>query len=246
MRMRGGKSVRIVRDVRDVRIVRPVRTVRDVRVLPHSFYARPTLQVAEDLLGKVLVHRTRQGTASGVIVEAEAYIGEDDPACHASFGRTARSEPLFGPPGFAYVYLNYGVHYLMNAVTEADGYPGAVLIRALQPLEGIELMKKRRAPDGRGIDEHDLCRGPGNLTKALGITIKDNRLDLVTSNLTIEDRGISVGEVATGPRIGIRVAVERPWRYWVEGHRSVSKNRGKGEGGRGRGKGWSRQKATGK
>ena len=222
MRTRGAKNVRIVRDVR---LVRPVRNVRIVRVLPHSFYARPTLQVAEELLGKVLVHRTRQGTASGVIVETEAYIGEDDPACHASFGRTARTEPLFGPPGFAYVYLNYGVHYLMNAVTEADGYPGAVLIRALQPLAGIELMKNRRVPNGRGIDEHDLCRGPGNLTKALGITIKDNRLDLTASKLTIEDRGISVGEIATGPRIGIRVAVERPWRYWVEGHRSVSARR---------------------
>ena len=216
MRMRGDKSVR------DVRIIRPLRNVRVVRVLPQSFYARATLQVAGDLLGKVLVHRTRQGTASGVIVETEAYIGEDDAACHASFGRTARSEPLFGPPGFAYVYLNYGIHYLMNAVTEADGYPGAVLIRALQPLEGIELMKKRRAPGGRAIDEHDLCRGPGNLTKALGITLNDNRLDLTTGKLTIEDRGISVGEVATGPRIGIRVAVDRPWRYWVEGHRSVS------------------------
>jgi DNA-3-methyladenine glycosylase len=225
MRTRDGKSVRTVRTVRDVRIVRPVRNVRVVRVLPQSFYARPTLTVAEELLGKVLVHRTREGTASGVIVETEAYIGEDDPACHASFGRTARSEPLFGPPGFAYVYLNYGIHYLMNAVTEADGYPGAVLIRALQPLDGIELMTKRRAPEGRAIDEHDLCRGPGNLTKALGITIKDNRLDLATSTLTIEDRGISVGRIATGSRIGIRVAVERPWRYWVEGHRSVSAHR---------------------
>jgi DNA-3-methyladenine glycosylase len=208
-----------------VRVVRPVRAVRPVRVLPHAFYARPTLQVAEDLLGKVLVHKTREGLASGAIVETEAYIGEDDPACHASFGRTARSEPLFGPPGFAYVYLNYGIHYLVNAVTEADGYPGAVLIRALQPLDGISLMKKRRAPNGRDIDDHDLCRGPGNLTKALGITIDDNRLDLTASTLTIEDRGISVGAIATGPRIGIRVAVERPWRYWVEGHRAVSGRR---------------------
>ena len=208
-----------VRDVRDVRIARDVRIVR---VLPHSFYARPTLEVAEDLLGKVLVHRTRQGMASGVIVETEAYIGEDDPACHAAPGPTPRNAPLYGMPGVAYVYLNYGIHYLMNAVTEADGYPGAVLIRALQPLDGIELMTKRRAPNGRAIDEHDLCRGPGNLTKALGITIQDNRLDLSTSKLTIEDRGISVGTIATGPRIGIRVAVDRPWRYWVEGHRSVS------------------------
>ena len=194
-------------------------------MLSRAFYERPTLKVTEDLLGKVLVHRTREGITSGVIVEAEAYIGEDDPACHASFGRTPRNEPLFGLPGFAYVYLNYGVHYLVNAVTEADGYPGAVLIRALQPLDGIGLMKKRRAPDGRAIDEHDLCRGPGNLTRALGIAITDNRLDLSDSTLTIEDRGISVGAIATGPRIGIRVAVERPWRYWVEGHRSVSAHR---------------------
>ena len=195
------------------------------RTLPRSFYSRPTLSVAEDLLGKVLVHRTRAGIASGVIVETEAYIGEDDPACHASFGRTARNEPLFGPPGFAYVYLNYGIHYLVNAVTEADGYPGAVLIRALQPLDGLELMQKRRAPNGRAIDDHDLCRGPGNLTRALGITIRDNRLDLSESTLTIEDRGIQVGTIATGPRVGIRVAVERPWRYWVEGHRAVSAHR---------------------
>ncbi len=192
------------------------------RTLPHDFYARPTLTVAEELLGKVLVHRTREGLASGVIVEAEAYIGEDDPACHASFGRTARNEPLFGPPGFAYVYLNYGIHYLVNAVTEADGYPGAVLIRALQPLDGIALMRRRRGGDGRAIDEHDLCRGPGNLTKALGITIRQNRLDLAASTLTIEDRGIAVGTIATGPRIGIRVAVERPWRYWVADHAAVS------------------------
>jgi len=211
-----------VRNVRPVRIIRPIRVVRSVRILPHAFYARATLEVAEDLLGKVLVHRTRSGIASGVIVESEAYIGEDDPACHASFGRTARSEPLFGPPGYAYVYLNYGVHYLLNAVTEADGYPGAVLIRALQPLDGIELMQKRRARAGRVIDEHALCRGPGNLTKALGVSLTDNQRDLTTGALTIEDRGISVGRIATGPRIGIRVAAERPWRFFVEGHRSVS------------------------
>ncbi len=203
------------------------------QVLPRSFYERPTLVVAEELLGKVLVHRTRQGTASGVIIETEAYIGEDDPACHASFGRTPRNEPLYGPPGLAYVYLNYGVHYLVNAVTEADGHPAAVLIRALQPLEGIPLMKKRRASDGRSIDEHDLCRGPGNLTRALGITVTENRLDLsrgesserAGSKLHIEDRGISIGDVARGPRIGIRVALDRPWRCWVDGHRSVTAHR---------------------
>ena len=236
-------------DVRDVRIVRPVRVLpsrsripdpgslipalRSPCVLPRSFYERPTLVVAEELLGKVLVHRTRQGTASGVIIETEAYIGEDDPACHASFGRTPRNEPLYGPPGLAYVYLNYGVHYLVNAVTEADGHPAAVLIRALQPLDGVALMKKRRVSDGRGIDEHDLCRGPGNLTRALGISVTENRFDLTRgksseqagSTLYIEDRGISVGDIARGPRIGIRVAVDRPWRCWVDGHRSVSAHR---------------------
>jgi DNA-3-methyladenine glycosylase len=186
------------------------------------FYERPTLQVAEELIGKVLVHRTREGLTSGVIVETEAYIGEDDPACHASFGRTKRNEPLFGPPGVAYVYLNYGVHYLVNAVTEADGYPGAVLIRALQPLDGIALMIRRRGGKGRAVDEHDLCRGPGNLTRALGIGPRESRLDLTGGALTIEDRGIRLTDIARGPRVGIRVAMERPWRFFVEGHRSVS------------------------
>lgn len=207
---------------RAVRIVRPFRIVRDVRVLSRGFYERPTLQVAEELIGKVLVHRTREGLTSGVIVETEAYIGEDDPACHASFGRTKRNEPLFGPPGVAYVYLNYGVHYLVNAVTEADGYPGAVLIRALQPLDGIALMIRRRGGKGRAVDEHDLCRGPGNLTRALGIGPRQNRLDLTGGALTIEDRGIRLTDIARGPRVGIRVAMERPWRFFVEGHRSVS------------------------
>jgi DNA-3-methyladenine glycosylase len=134
----------------------------DRSILPRDFYNRPTLTVAEELLGKVLVHRTAGGTAAGIIVETEAYIGEDDPACHAAPGPTARNAPLYGPPGMAYVYLNYGIHYLVNAVTEADGHPAAVLLRALQPIEGIRLMRRRRAADGRDIDEADLCRGPGN------------------------------------------------------------------------------------
>jgi DNA-3-methyladenine glycosylase len=160
----------------------------------------------------VLVHRTREGLASGVIVETEAYIGEDDPACHASFGRTKRNEPLFGPPGVAYVYLNYGVHYLVNAVTEADGYPGAVLIRALQPLDGIDLMRKRRASKAREIDEHDLCRGPGNLTRALGIDLRQNCVDLTRGPLRIEDQRERARPIAWSRRIGINVGVEQEWR----------------------------------
>jgi DNA-3-methyladenine glycosylase len=192
------------------------------KVLPRSFYDRSTLTVAKELLGKVLVHRTAGGTAAGMIVEVEAYIGEDDPACHAAPGPTRRNEPLYGPPGIAYVYLNYGIHNLVNAVTESEGHPAAVLIRALEPIDGIRLMTRRRAPDGRHVEVADLCRGPGNLTKALGITLAENRLDLTNSKLVVEDRGYCPRRVAWGPRVGIRVAVERPWRCWVEGNTSVS------------------------
>src|SRR6476659_7085260 len=172
------------------------------RSLPRSFYDRETLTVAADLIGKVLVHRTKAGVAAGAIVETEAYIGESDPACQAAPGPTRRNEPLYGPPGIAYVYLNYGIHYLVNAVTEAEGHPAAVLIRALEPVEGVALMRKRRAPDGRQLSEEDLCRGPGNLTKALGISLADNRLDLCDSRLVVEDRGFAVSGVEWGSRIG--------------------------------------------
>jgi DNA-3-methyladenine glycosylase len=182
------------------------------------------LTVAEALLGKVLVHETKAGVAAGMIVETEAYIGEDDPACHAAPGPTQRNAPLYGPPGLAYVYLNYGIHYLVNAVTEAEGHPAAVLIRALYPVDGVALMRKRRE-NGKPIDEADLCRGPGNLTRALGITLVDNLLDLTSSKLRIEDRGYAPGKVAWGSRIGIRVGVEHPWRCWIAGHPSVSGSR---------------------
>jgi len=191
------------------------------KVLPREFYARPTLKVAEELIGKVLVHRTAGGTASGMIVETEAYIGEDDPACHAACGPTPRNAPLYGPPGIAYVYLTYGIHYLVNAVTEDEGHPAAVLIRALEPIDNLRLMTRRRA-GGADLDRHRLCRGPGNLTRALGITLAENRLDLTRSRLRIEDRGLVAGPVSWGPRIGIRVAVKRPWRCSVVGNSSVS------------------------
>ena len=158
-----------------------------------------------------------------MIVETEAYIGEDDPACHAAPGPTRRNAPLYGPPGFAYVYLNYGIHYLVNAVTEAEGHPAAVLIRALAPVEGIRLMEKRRAPDGRSIETAGLCRGPGNLTRALGITLTENLVDLVSGRLVIEDRGYVPDGVSRGPRIGITVGVDKPWRCWITGHAAVSR-----------------------
>jgi DNA-3-methyladenine glycosylase len=192
--------------------------------LPQRFYDRDTLDVAADLIGKVLVHETPAGLAAGAIVEAEAYIGESDPACHAAPGPTRRNEPLYGPPGVAYVYLNYGIHYLVNAVTERKGSPAAVLIRALEPVEGIPLMAKRREV-GRAFDAASLCRGPGNLTKALGISLTHNRLRLTQPPLSIEDWGMPARDVVWGPRIGIRVGTDRHWRCWVPGHPCVSGRR---------------------
>jgi DNA-3-methyladenine glycosylase len=195
-------------------------------ILPRDFYARPTLEVTRELIGKVLVHDTRAGTASGIIVETEAYIGEADPACHAAPGPTVRNQPLYGPPGIAYVYLNYGIHYLVNAVTEPEGSPAAVLIRALEPLEGEKLMRRRRmrglARRGDTLPVEDLCRGPGNLTKALGISLAQNRLDLTRSALRIEDRGLPVRDVVWGTRVGISVGVEHPWRCSAAGSPAVS------------------------
>jgi DNA-3-methyladenine glycosylase len=198
--------------------------------LRRSFYDRPTLVVARDLLGKVLVHRKRGITTSGAIVEVEAYIGESDPACHAAPGPTSRNEPLYGPPGVAYVYLNYGIHCLFNVVTEGEASPAAVLIRALDPLDGIEAMRRRRSREAKGrraitrpLSAHGLCRGPGNLTMAMGITLDDNRTDLTGSRLFIEDRGIDPGSIVWGPRIGIRVGTEHPWRAAIERHPAVSR-----------------------
>ena len=196
-------------------------------ILPADFYRRPTLDVARDLIGKVLVHKTTSGITAGAIVEVEAYIGEDDPACHAAAGPTARNAPLYGPPGCAYVYLNYGLHDMMNAVTEAEGSPAAVLIRALEPLDGLALMRTRRAraPWRKGksaVVDHELCRGPGNLCRAMGITLADNRVSLSRGPLTIHDRRLSYGPVAWSKRIGIRVGTEHDWRATVSGHRSVS------------------------
>jgi DNA-3-methyladenine glycosylase len=186
------------------------------QVLPRRFYNRPTLVVAGELIGKVLVHETPSGIASGVIVEVEAYIGERDPACHAAPGPTARNAPLYGPPGIAYVYLNYGIHSLVNAVTEAEGWPAAVLVRALEPGDGIPLMRRRRAAGGArrpsGIPLRDLCRGPGNLTKALGISLGENLLDLTGSALRIEDQQGPRRPIVWSRRIGITVGVEQEWR----------------------------------
>lgn len=197
--------------------------------LSREFYARPTLVVARELIGKVLVHETPAGGAAGVIVEAEAYIGESDPACHAAPGPTARNAPLYGPPGIAYVYLNYGIHYLVNAVTEPEGSPAAVLIRALEPLDGEALMRRRRARGtgrrGGDLPASDLCRGPGNLTKALGISLRQNRYDLVSGSLRVEERALPARPIGWSRRIGITVGVEQEWRCYALDSPAVSGRR---------------------
>jgi DNA-3-methyladenine glycosylase len=200
--------------------------VSDV-ILPRAFYARPTLVVAPDLIGKVLVHETRAGVTAGAIVEVEAYIGESDPACHAAPGPTLRNAPLYGPPGIAYVYLNYGIHYLVNAVTEPEGSPAAVLIRALEPLDGEALMRRRRRARGGAPPPatDDLCRGPGNLTRAMAISLADNCRDLTGSRLRIEDRGLPPRVIAWSRRIGISVGVEAEWRVFAADSTAVTRTK---------------------
>jgi DNA-3-methyladenine glycosylase len=189
--------------------------------LPAAFYDRDTELVARDLLGAVLRCVTPEGVASGRIVETEAYLGEHDAACHAAAGRTARTEVLYGAPGRAYVYFIYGMHWCVNAVTRAHGLPSAVLIRALEPLTGIDLMRTRR-PGARAL--HELTNGPGKLCAALGITGALHGVSLRSSALTIRAGDPVPGRrIITTPRIGIAKAADWPLRFAVRGNEFVSK-----------------------
>ena len=184
--------------------------------LAAEYYARPVLDVARDLLGCTVRH----GECAGVIVETEAYH-ESEPACHAYVGLTPRTATLFGEPGLAYVYRSYGVHALLNAVSEPAGVGAAVLIRALEPLEGLCAMRARR-----GLERlEDLCSGPGKLTQALGIDVGLNCSDLATGPIRIEPprQGWEQVEAIVNRRIGINRAVELPWRFCAAGSRSVSR-----------------------
>ncbi len=186
--------------------------------LPAVFYDRPVVEVARDLVGCVVSHA---GT-SGVIVETEAYH-DSEPACHAFVGVTPRTRTLFGPPGRAYVYRSYGIHALLNAVCEPEGVGAAVLIRALEPLEGIELMRERR-----GVEQiEQLCSGPGKLTQALGIELDLNGADLRDGPVTIAPRPAEWRDVelVAGMRVGITKAVELPWRFCAAGSGHVSRPR---------------------
>jgi DNA-3-methyladenine glycosylase len=192
------------------------------RPLPAGFFARDTVKVARDLLGCTLESRVRGVVAAGRIVEVEAYTGPHDPAAHGYGGRrTARNDRLFGPPGIAYVYFTYGMHWCFNAVTERDGYPSAVLIRALEPLAGLSTMKRRR---GR-TRLWDLCSGPSKLCAALGITGALNGLRLDDRRLRIL-RGtglVPAADVASGPRIGITRAANWPLRFYLRGSAWLSR-----------------------
>lgn len=189
--------------------------------LPSAFFARRADRVARALLGRVLVHEDpRLGRITGRIVETEAYRGVLDPASHAYRGRTKRSAVMFGPPGFTYVYFTYGMHHCLNLVCEREGRAAAVLIRAVEPLEGVEGMRARRGDRATG----DLARGPGCVAAAFGLTREHDGLDLADGPVGVllarPVRGRRL--VASGPRVGIRVGLDRAWRFWLAGHPSVS------------------------
>jgi DNA-3-methyladenine glycosylase len=186
-------------------------------ILPRRFYARDTVQVSRELLGKVLEH----GGTAGIIVETEAYLGGDDLASHSAVGITPRTEVIFGPPGHAYVYLSYGMHECLNIVAEREGQPGCALIRALEPLEGIELMRARRP----GIrTDRDLTSGPGRLTKALAITRAHNGVDVTRGELTVRrPRHERQFEIEVTPRIGITKCADWPLRFIIRGNKYVSR-----------------------
>ena len=177
--------------------------------------------VARELLGSVLECRTRDGVTSGRIVETEAYLGEHDAACHAAVGRTLRTDPLYGPPGTAYVYFVYGMHWCVNAVTRGEGLPSAVLIRALEPLDGVSLMRRRRLRARRDVE---LTNGPAKLCEALGIGERHNRMSLQRPPLRIlGGEPISDDDVRVTPRIGIREATDWPLRFVVAHNPFVSR-----------------------
>lgn len=191
------------------------------KILPVDFYDRDTEHVSRDLLGCVFECATSAGKASGIIVETEAYVGEHDPACHAAAGRTKRTDPLYGRPGIAYVYFIYGMYWCVNAVTRAAGLPSAVLVRALEPLTGTEVMRARRGP---ARSDRELTNGPGKLCIALGIGREHNGASLQRGSLVIrEGKRIADSDVIVTPRIGIKKAADWPLRWYVRNNEFVSR-----------------------
>jgi DNA-3-methyladenine glycosylase len=187
--------------------------------LTRSFYGRPTLDVARDLLGKHVVYLSADGRLSAKIVEVEAYIGQGDPACHAARGRTGRNAVMFGKPGFSYIYFVYGMYHCLNFVTEREGFPAAVLLRAAEPVDGLALMQ-RNSP-GQGGER--ILSGPGKYCRAFGLTTEQSGLDLTARALCIEDHGESVAHVTATNRVGIRTGTELAWRFYDADSTAVSR-----------------------
>jgi len=193
--------------------------------LPRSFYSRSTLQVAQDLIGKVLVRDFDGRRLSGRIVETEAYVGPHDLACHASKGHTPRTSIMFGSAGYAYVYMIYGFYFCLNVVTERNGYPAAALIRGVEPLENLDFMRQLRNNPER---DTSIASGPGKLCMAMSIDRRLNGEDLLGQTLWIEDRKLDSGPILTSPRVGVDYAGEykdKPWRFYLANNPHVSKVR---------------------
>jgi len=193
-------------------------TPPEVKPLPRRFYTRPTLEVAHDLLGRTLFVYDGAGPVGGRIVEVEAYVGEDDPACHAFGGPTKRTTVMYGDPGHAYVYFTYGHHWMLNVVTEKRGFPAAVLIRAIEPRAGLDQIRRRR----RAVPDSQWTNGPGKLTAALGITGQDNGSDLRASRLVITGRRPRNLTMGVSGRVGVSEGADTPWRFYIEDNPWVS------------------------
>jgi DNA-3-methyladenine glycosylase len=199
-----------------------------LKKLERAFYERETLDVARDLLGKYLVHHTTDGKTVGKIVEVEAYVGVNDAACHAYNGKnTKRTKIMFGQGGHAYIYLIYGVYYCMNIVTNQEHYPEAVLIRALEPIDGLDIMQKRRKTDNK----LNLCSGPGKMCNAMGISKSQNEMDLCGETMYLLSGEVVPSEdIIATPRINIDYAEEAreyPWRFIIKDNPFVSNRKGK-------------------
>jgi len=192
---------------------------RNHHKLPRRFYSRPTLDVARDLVGKFIVHESPSGRMAARIVEVEAYIGRDDPACHAARGMTKRNEVMFGRPGFSYVYFIYGMYHCLNFVTEPEGSPAAVLLRAAEPVDGLDIM----AGYAPGKPAQELLDGPGKFCRSFQLTRDHNGLDLTGTILYLEDRKHKPPSVAASPRIGIREGRNLLWRFFDQNSNAVSR-----------------------
>ena len=196
------------------------------QLLPRKFFERPSVEVAPDLLGCVIAHSTAAGLVAVMLVEVEAYTGEADPASHAFRGRTARNAVMFGPPGHAYVYFTYGMHFCVNLVCEPAGHANAVLLRAGRVIEGVPLARARRSRAARVLRDVDLARGPARLCEALGIDRSHDGADVIDPSSPVRVlaplAAVAAAGISRGPRVGVSRAADVAWRFWITGEPAVS------------------------